>query len=96
MTVNILGITYKVIQLDLIDNDTNIKGKIDFHKQTILLKKELNHDVKYQTLIHEITHAILHQLGLYTECEDEQLIQSLATGFYQVSKDNDLLTLFTT
>jgi len=44
-----------------------------------------------ESFLHEIIHHILFHAGFNKETENEVLVQSLASGLYQVLKDNDLL-----
>lgn len=85
--VNILGLNYEILKVNQIDKDTRIIGQIDYLNQTIKIENGLNEEKEKVTLIHETIHGILHQLG-FDEQSDEKLIQSLATGLYQVLKEN--------
>lgn len=84
MHINVLGVVYIVTEVDIINKNERLLGHIDHVNQEIQLERGLGEDVKSQTLIHEVLHAILHGLG-YSELHgDEQLVQSLATALHQV------------
>lgn len=87
-SINILGIEYNVLEQNIIESNPELMGMIDTHLQKIYLKSNLSEDVKNQTLLHEIIHAIFQQLGFI---ENEQVIQQLATSIYRVFKENNLL-----
>lgn len=94
MHINILGCEYEVIELDVINNDEELLGFVDIKKQNIYLKENMKNDIKNQTLLHEITHAILYQCGQHDFFENETLIQVIATSYYQIFKENKMLDYF--
>lgn len=89
--VKIFGETYEVIEQEIIDNMVEKIGLIDHMQNKIYIKKSLSEDKKKVTLIHEILHGVLSQLGFDEEHDNEHLIDSLATALYQVFKSNSLL-----
>lgn len=89
--VKIFGETYEVIEQEIIDNMVEKIGLIDHMQNKIYIKKSLSEDKKKVTLIHEILHGILSQLGFDDEHDNEHLIDSLSTAIYQVFKSNSLL-----
>lgn len=89
--VKIFGETYEVIEQEIIDNVVEKIGLIDHMQNKIYIKKSLSEDKKKVTLIHEILHGILSQLGFDDEHDNEHLIDSLSTAIYQVFKSNSLL-----
>lgn len=90
MKLNILGTDYAIFEISPVSRDECLLGKIDYLQNVIYLEGNLSKDAKNQTLMHEIIHAICGQLGFYDLNEDETTIQGLATGIYQVLKQNDL------
>lgn len=44
-----------------------------------------------ESFLHEVIHHILFHAGWNEECVNEPLVQSLASGLYQVLKDNKLI-----
>lgn len=88
--VKIFGETYEVIEQEIIDNMVEKIGLIDHMQNKIYIKKSLSEDKKKVTLIHEILHGILSQLGFDDEHDNEHLIDSLSTAIYQVFKSNSL------
>lgn len=65
------------------------------HKQQIFLDPSTTRQKKEQTLLHEILHAISWQSGLVKILNDDKLeeniINSLSFGLYQVLTDNNFL-----
>ena len=91
--INVLGITYKVIQLPVITQGEAKAGEIDHFKSEIRICSELTEEHKKIVLLHEITHAILMQLGFYEEHDNENLVCSLSNSFYSIIKENKSLFL---
>lgn len=81
MNINILGVTYKVIEVDAVDKREFKFGEIDFVTNEIKIDKNLPKTLKNQTLMHEILHAVFQLLGMEKE---ESEVQSLATALHQV------------
>ena len=79
-TINILGIDFKVKQVEVIDesNEGITEGKLLYSQGVILLKKSLPLDIKRQVLVHEVVHAILIQIGRNDLSDDETFVQTLA------------------
>lgn len=84
--VNILGITYKVFEEQVVNKSEPRWGEIDFNKQIIKIDSTLQEDKKTQVFLHEIIHGIFDELGFYEQSEDEKLVQSLATALHQSLK----------
>lgn len=72
------------------DDDRNLWGLCDYEQQIIYIRKSLSDQKKRQVLIHELTHAIMHEAG-YKE-QDEELVERFSLILHQVLNDN--LTLF--
>lgn len=81
MELNILGVTYKVMEVDVVDKREFKFGEIDFITNEIRIDRNLPKTLKNQTLMHEILHAIFQLLGMEKE---ESEVQSLATALHQV------------
>lgn len=89
--INILGLTYEIREVEVIDKDCRMFGQIDYINQVIKIDKELTQERKDITLLHEIIHGISEQLGLEELNKDERVVQSLATALHQTLKESDLL-----
>lgn len=85
--IKILGMTYKVDEVECVSKDEPLKGQINNLTHEILIDRSMPDDLKKQTLLHEILHAICDSLGLYSLGADEQAIQSLATALYSLFGD---------
>ncbi|MBT0903998.1 hypothetical protein Si068_01085 [Streptococcus infantarius subsp. infantarius] len=68
------------------DDDRNLWGYCDYEQQTIYIRESLSEQKKKQVLIHELTHAILHEAG-YKE-QDEDLVNRFSIILHQVVIDN--------
>lgn len=92
--IDILGIMYtikfennpKVIG----EPDGSVWGYTSYESASIILRKGLKKQQREKTLVHEVMHALLHEMGQFEYCADEELICTLETGIYQVLKDNEL------
>ena len=89
--VNILGTEFEVIKDKSINNNDLQLGEIDYFKNTIRIRKDLEKQVAENTLVHEIVHGILFKLGYDNLNLDEGFITAMASGIYQVFKDNDVI-----
>ncbi|MCP1225713.1 hypothetical protein [Sebaldella sp. S0638] len=90
--INILGKIYKIKYVKKINNDSDQFGEIDYLKQVIKIRKDCSPEYQESTLLHEIIHGILEQLGFDEENKNEHLICSLETGLYQVLKENSIFS----
>lgn len=86
-SVKIGGITYEVKFPDLISNNVDCDGQIDYKEQLISLKSDMNRDTDYakEVFLHEILHGIYEHCG-FTQNEDN--IRALSIALYMVIKDN--------
>lgn len=85
--INILGQQYTVNEVECVNKDEPEKGRIDFFTHEIRIDRSMPEDLKKQTLLHEVLHAICDALGMYDLGGDEQAIQSLATALYSLFGD---------
>lgn len=83
-TIDILGLTYTIEEVDCVNKREPSKGEIDLLNNTILLDKTMPQDLKDQVLLHEILHAIGDGLGYDDLLDDEQKVQGLATALHQL------------
>ena len=89
--IDILGMTYTIHSSPCIEKGAWREGQIDYLKQEILLDNDLSTEKAKSTLIHEIIHAILEEVGIKDENRDG-LVQPLAQGLYMVLRNNPELT----
>lgn len=88
-SIRIGGVDYEVKMVETLnDGERMLDGQIDYCNSLIELKlSERNHQVKCQTLWHEIVHGICYDRDLSIR-SNEYLIDALAKGIYQVLQDN--------
>lgn len=80
--VRIGGIDYEVrIVSDLRDGDKSLNGWIRYDPCLILIDADLNEQMMWVTLIHEVLHGVGDQCGRPIE---EDTIESIAYGLYGV------------
>ena len=83
MIVNICGIPHKIIECDdNFDLDTHF-GQIDYQNAIIKINKNMNADIKTETLCHEILHGILVHLGYSEQSQDEQFVNAISNAISQ-------------
>lgn len=90
--VRIGGVDYTVTETPRLNNGTQVcYGHIDYEKALIELNPDNCHNPQFsgQVLWHEILHGIANHANLEI-CEDleENIIDTLAKGIYQVLQDN--------
>ena len=95
--IKIGGLWFEVKESQEVANQSNVFGSLHSRQQKIFLEKSETQQRKEQTFFHEILHGIWQQAGL---CEryrgdqekiEEEIVSALASGLYQVLKDNKLL-----
>ena len=83
MKVNICGIAHEVIECeDNFNIDTHF-GQIDFCKAIIKINKDLDVQVKKESICHEILHGILVHLGYDELSSDEKFVNAVSNGICQ-------------
>lgn len=85
--IRILGQVYRISEVECVSKEELVKGSINYLTHEIRIDKSMPDDLKKQTMLHEVIHAICDALGLYELGEDEQAVQSLATALYSVFGD---------
>lgn len=80
--VEVLGISYGVRVGGRVSPSEELYGMVDNRAQEIVLDGSLARDKLEQTYLHELVHAILHQLACQEACDDERLVQGIALGLH--------------
>lgn len=88
--VKIGGITYSVVITENrnVENGDILMGEVTYTDAQIYLNEKCAQEPKEQTLLHEIFHVILRQMGRKDLNEDEYFVDGLSMNLYQVMKDN--------
>lgn len=86
--LRILGLTYRIEEVECVNKISAEKGEINFLTHEIKIDKSMPQDLKEQTLLHEVIHAVFDSLGMYELNDDERTVQSLATALYSTFKEN--------
>ena len=82
--MKICGVNYEVVETeDMFDSDATHFGQVDFKRGKIILNKDMSDDVKAETLVHEVTHAILVYIGRQDLTEEEPFVQALGNAIFQ-------------
>jgi hypothetical protein len=89
--VKILGITYDIEEVDVINREIFRLGEINYVSSKIKILSDLSVEKKEETLLHEIYHGIFNALEM--DYHDEVTIQKLAAVLHQIIKDNPKLFL---
>ena len=93
-SIRIGGVEYEVRrERDVRDGDRLCYGKISFEEDAIWLStsESMGHQRTCVTMLHEILHGILYHTGTALEIDEvteEEVVQALAKGLYQVLEDN--------
>lgn len=88
MKVKVLNLDFEIIEVPVIEHGSDLIGRIEHLNQKIFIQKDISEERKKIVLLHEILHSIFQQLGFVDQHDDEHLINSLSSAFYQVLKDN--------
>ena len=83
MRLNIGGHLYKIAELPLKheDEDKELYGRHLVKENIILINSDIETSRKYETLIHEVLHAIHYNTGLE---HDERTIDAISNGLFQL------------
>jgi len=84
--IKIGALVYDVLRVgDLHRGKKKLDGHISHHSTTIQTEASMNHQANTQVLLHEVIHGILMQA-----CRDvdEETVDVLSFGVYQVMRDN--------
>jgi len=92
-TIKVGGFFYSVQVVPYIgEADHRIQtGVIDYMTCEIKLLERDEWQSQRQTLLHEVIHAILTYCGHYEANSNEEMIDALGNGLYQVLRENPVL-----
>ena len=90
--IDILGVKFSVIEVDVVDKYSPKKGEINYLTNEIKLDKGMPPTLRNQVLTHEILHAIFDLLGFEELGADEKMVQCLATAIHQVFTPNTIFS----
>lgn len=82
-TFDLGGITWSVTELDVIPGAMGACSNAD---AAIVLLKSLAPEIKFQTFLHELVHAVFFSMGKSADQHDEQFTDAFATFFLQYLK----------
>lgn len=88
--VRINGVDYEVILTEHLNDGSHMcYGYINFEQSTIEIDPERGgHQHQCITLLHEIIHGIFHAQGMDNVENEEEIVQAISRGLYQVLQDN--------
>lgn len=73
------------------DKGDYLSGQIDFNTHIIYLDRNLNDDEKAVAFLHELIHGIFNSHCHSDWTDNEDLVESVSEGLYQIMKDNPKL-----
>lgn len=82
--LRIIGKQYKTALVDKVD-DQDSDGESDPVSQRIILAKSQTFEPARETTLHELVHAIDHQMGLGLK---EKQVEGLGVGIFALMRDN--------
>lgn len=87
------GLTYDLQLLDTSPklNGDELLGLIDYDRQEIYISNEQHVETKLVTILHEILHGIIHDRNLPVGGHEEDIVDGLSRGIYQILVDNPKL-----
>ena len=77
----IRGRKYKLKVVDEIDGNKNIVGIHKLKEHLIEIKVDKDIKSTLQTIIHELTHAYLYQIGFIEDSNDEQIVEFIEINY---------------
>lgn len=88
LTVRLLGLDLFVRFEDPKSWSDAGMGRFDPHLSEILINQKMESGAQRNTLLHEMTHAILNHAGLMALYEDEVLVSTMAAAFTDFLQSN--------
>lgn len=85
--IQVGSITYSVSYTDMIGDNPNQTGHIDFHNAEILINRKTHEDIQRLTFFHEILHAVFMTQGFNIDDEvrvDERFVEATSHILDQV------------
>lgn len=84
------GLTYDLQLLDSPPklNGAEVLGMINYDRQEIYVSNEQHVETKLVTILHEILHGIVHDRNLPVGGNEENIVDGLSRGIYQILVDN--------
>jgi hypothetical protein len=92
--IKILGCDYELAEVERVCRDEFRLGEVDHIEQTIRLSSSLKPHRKAETLLHEILHCLLFEMGEMELHGNEPFINMLSATLVQVLRDNPGLLAF--
>ena len=91
MKLNIGGHTYTILECELNheESDKELYGRHLVKDNLILINESIQESRQYETLMHEILHAIFYNYGLD---HDESRIDAISNGLFQLGMGDYLWT----
>ena len=80
----------ETIEVILVDGQA-CRGSVDYNQATIKLSvdtENMGDGRKPQTLMHEVIHALLYERGRYEDGDNEELVDTLASGVINLIRQN--------
>ena len=89
-TIKVGGFIYRVqVVPHISETDSKVQtGVIDYLASEIRLLDKEGWQARRQTLVHEVIHAILTYCGQYEANNNEEMIDALSNGLFQVLREN--------
>lgn len=88
-TINVMGVIYRIrLRRNPLVDGEYAWGFTNYQSALVVLRRGMNPQKMTQTLIHELTHAMIHEMGDDKRCNDETLVNPLGNVLYQVLKEN--------
>lgn len=88
----ICGIPYQIVEKETVDEDGGCLGRILYRDCVIEIRKGLPKELYTQTLIHEIVHGMLSNIGKNDLSDNEEFVQALAMAInltFDVKEENN-------
>ena len=77
----IKGRKYKLKEVSVIDNDSNVVGMCYKKEHLIKVVKDNNMEESLKTIIHELLHAYIYECGLKDDSSNEDVVVYLELNF---------------
>jgi hypothetical protein len=92
--LKILGCDYEMTEVDQVARNEFKFGEVDHVEQIIRISRSLKPHRKAETIVHEVLHCLLFEMGEVELHDNEAFINMLSAMLIQVLRDNPKLLAF--
>jgi Zn-dependent peptidase ImmA (M78 family) len=87
-TVKVGAMTYSVEIVPNLFSKRSLYGEVTYSDQSIIIAGDVSESRQFNAFLHELTHAILFEMGDWERSSDELFVRQFSNMLTQVAVDN--------